>query len=273
MPMTINQFKIFKKIIESKLGFHFPDNKKSILQSKLLRRMNIIGVSEFNDYVKLLINKHPDSEINKFINLITINKTSFYREKRQLEYFIKYLTNDSSSQKFTRRHAIWSAGCSSGQEPYSLATEILYSISKFKIHIDFSIIGTDINTEMIKCCKRALYALSQSKNIPIDRRSKFLLKAKHNDKEYFTFNDDVKSKIDFRVANLIDLDRNPVGEFDCIFCCNVLIYFNKDIQNTILRNFSRNLKPNGQLIIGLSESLPNNQKVFLKTEPGVYKRK
>ena len=83
----------------------------------------------------------------------------------------------------------------------------------------------------------------------------------------------MKSKIHFRVVNLIDLERNPVGEFDCIFCCNVLIYFNKDIQNAILRNFSRNLKPDGQLIIGLSESLPNNQEVFMKTEAGVYKRK
>lgn len=271
--MTVNQFKFFKNIIETKLGFHFPDNKKSILQSKLLRRMNIIGVSEFNDYVNLLINKDADNEINKFLNLITINKTSFYREKRQLNYFIKYLTNESSSQKVTSHHAIWSAGCSSGQEPYSLATEILYISSKFKIHIDFSIIGTDINTEMIECCNRALYPITQSKNIPIDRRSKFLLKAKHDDREYFTFNDDVKSKIHFRVANLIDLERIPVGEFDCIFCCNVLIYFNKDIQNTILRNFSRNLKPDGQLIIGLSESLPNNQEVFVKTEAGVYKRK
>jgi len=271
--MTNSQFNLFKKIIESKLGFHFPDNKKSILKSKLLRRMNVVGIEDFNDYEELLLNKQSESEINKFLNLITINKTSFYREKRQLKYFIKYLTDMHISQKVTRKHTIWSAGCSSGQEPYSLATEILYNSNKLKINIDFNIIATDVNTEMIEYCKRALYPLSQSENIPIDRRSEFLLKAKYNGRQYFTFNDDVKSKIDFKVENLIGLDRNLISEFDYIFCCNVFIYFNKEIQNMILRCFANNLKSNGQLIIGLSESLPRNQEDFLKIEPGIYKRK
>ncbi len=271
--MTDNQFYLFKSIIENKLGFYYPYNKKSILKSKLLRRMNVIGIEDFNDYEKLLLNNQSDNEINKFLNLITTNKTSFYREKRQLKYFIEYLTDLHISKKVTRKHTIWSAGCSSGQEPYTLATEILYNSKNLNINIDFNIIATDVNSDMIDHCKRALYPLSHSENIPIDRRSQFLLKGKYNGREYFTFNDDVKSKIDFKVHNLIEFGKNLIGNFDYIFCCNVLIYFNKEIQNTILKYFSNNLKSDGQLIIGLSESLQKNQLEFLKIEPGIYKRK
>ena len=269
--MTNSQFNLFKRTIESKLGFYFPDNKKAILKSKLLRRMNDIGLKDFNDYEELLFNKQSENEINKFINLVTINKTSFYREKRQLRYFIKYLTDVCISQKVIQQHTIWSAGCSSGQEPYSLATEILYNSNKLDINIDFNIIATDVNTDMIELCKRALYPLSQSEHIPIDRRCEFLLKCKYNDREYFTFTDDVKSKIDFKVENLIELSRNHIVKFDYIFCCNVLIYFNKKMQNMILKCLSNNLKYNGLLIIGLSESLPKDQSEFLKIEPGIYK--
>jgi chemotaxis protein methyltransferase CheR len=210
-----------------------------------------------------------DAELTHFLNLITTNKTSFYRERQHFNW-IKECLLPTYILQGKGMFKVWCAGCSSGQEAYSLSMEMLH-FKKNNSGFDFRIYATDVNTEMLAKAKEGVYPIKLSSEIPLKRRSDYLLKGTLSKKDYFKFNKKVTSKIEFNYCNLLDMQKFSNSTFDLIMCRNVLIYFPRAIQSKIINDFNKFIGLNGYLVIGHSESLPKDIMYLENLKSGVHK--
>jgi chemotaxis protein methyltransferase CheR len=265
--MTAELFKKFRKLIIDNLGFYFPESKKNLLLARLAKRITKLEMGSICEYEEYLFKN--DSELTHFLNLITTNKTSFYREREHFNWIKEYLLPTYFSQG-KDIFKIWCAGCSSGQEAYSLTMEML-NFKKNNKGFDFRIYATDVNTEMLGKAREGVYPIKLSSEIPLIRRSEYLLKGTFGKKDYFKFNEKVTSKIKFSYCNLLDLQKYSNNTFDLIMCRNVLIYFPRAIQSKIINNFNKYIALNGYLVIGHSESLPKDIIYLDSLKSGVHK--
>ena len=265
--MTAGLFNKFRKLIIDNLGFYFPESKKNLLLARLAKRITKLEMGSICEYEEYLFK--DDTELSHFLNLITTNKTSFYREREHFNWVSEYLLPTYLSQG-KDIFKVWCAGCSSGQEAYSLSMEMLH-FKKNNSGFDFRIYATDVNTEMLDKAREGVYPIKLSSEIPLIRRSEYLLKGTLKKKDYFKFNEKVTSKIEFSYCNLLDMQKYPNNTFDLIMCRNVLIYFPRAMQSKIINNFNKYIALNGYLVIGHSESLPKDIMYLDNLKSGVHK--
>ena len=265
--MTAGLFNKFRKLIIDNLGFYFPESKKNLLLARLAKRITKLEMGSICEYEEYLFK--DDTELSHFLNLITTNKTSFYREREHFNWVSEYLLPTYFCQG-KDIFKVWCAGCSSGQEAYSLSMEMLH-FKKNNSGFDFRIYATDVNTEMLAKAKEGVYPIKLSSEIPLKRRSDYLLKGTLSKKDYFKFNKKVTSKIEFNYCNLLDMQKFSNSTFDLIMCRNVLIYFPRTIQSKIINDFNKFIGLNGYLVIGHSESLPKDIMYLENLKSGVHK--
>jgi chemotaxis protein methyltransferase CheR len=253
---TDKDFLFLSQLVTSHAGISLPDGKKQLLYSRLTRRLRELGLSSFAEYCDLL-NTNLDDEFPKFINAITTNVTHFYRENHHFEFLKETILPEIAKKnkiKITPKLRIWSAGCSTGEEAYSIAI-IVREIIPDLYRWDAKILATDLDSDVLEKARNGFYTIDKIKDVNKPRMEKWFRLIK-NDKEksVYKINSDLREMIAFRQLNL--MDKWPMsGQFDVIFCRNVTIYFDKKTRTDLIDRFADILTPEGYLILGHSESL------------------
>ncbi|ACL71004.1 CheR family methyltransferase [Halothermothrix orenii] len=252
--MSDEIFQKISKLVHEKIGLKLTDKKKYMVYSRLSRRLRELGLTNFNKYYQLL--KKDTSELEELINLLTTNVTNFFREIHHFAFLKNRVFTELKQEKHNKKIRVWSAGCSSGEEAYSLAI-ILYD--HFGPEWDIKILATDINTEVLNMAREGIYNYQQVKNIPYNLLSRYFLMGTGDNEGLFKVKDDIKKLIVFKKLNLNSGSYQIESKLDFIFCRNVFIYFNHKIRARILEHFYRLLKDNGYLFLGHSESINNSR--------------
>ena len=251
------------KFITQELGIKMPESKVSMIQSRLLRRVRELGLRSIDEYCEHLFSPAETGEERiHFINAITTNKTDFFREPQHFKYLTEtVLPQLARPNRATpdRRLAVWSAACSSGEEPYTLAM-ILSEYAAGHPGFDFRILATDVSTKVLKLAKDGIYTAQQIGPVPRELRRKYLLHSmrKHGKGEQpslLRITPALRGLVSFHQLNFIDADYRVREMFEVIFCRNVLIYFDRPTQEAVINKLCRNLIPGGYLFISHSESL------------------
>lgn len=235
-------------------GIVLTELKAPMVKSRLTRRLRALGMSTFDSYMNFLETCDDPQEMSEFISALTTNVTNFFRENHHFEY-ISSKVYDHISQKLARggRVRIWSAGCSFGQEPYSIAMTLLARDPSINTK-DVRILATDIDPQVLARAKRGVYSDNQISGITDAFMSSFLTE---NGEGEYSINQNVRDMVAFKQLNLHS-DWPMAGTFDLIMCRNVMIYFDDPTQAELLRKFSTKLSDGGWLMIGHSERLPDD---------------
>lgn len=256
--LTDVEFKNLTNLVRSITGIVLGDNKKEMVYSRLARRLRKLGMDSFSQYCALLESNKSDSETGFLVNAITTNLTKFYRESHHFDFLADHMTeilNDAFRRKGDKKIRIWSAGCSSGEEPYSISSTLLNKTAGLNAW-DVKILATDLDTNMLEKGRSGTYSLSALEAIPDDYRAVFNASTrKKNDK--ITINSNAMNLVHFKQLNL--LHQWPMKKkYDVIFCRNVLIYFDAKTKESLVERYAEMLLPGGILFLGHSESLLKN---------------
>ncbi|BBB33432.1 chemotaxis protein methyltransferase CheR [Thermotomaculum hydrothermale] len=253
-------FNIFARLIREKCGLFFDLSKMYFLETKLKKRMAERGITDFITYYNLLKNDYTDREFKELLNEITIHETAFFRINSHFKTFSDYVLpglvarkNDSGSLYLS----FLSAGCSTGEEAYSIALSVFEKMKEFPQKIDFSVVGIDISISAIERARNGIYSENDLNSVPENIIEKYFEKVDNG----FKVKDFVKEKVVFRYANLYKKeDIELIGRFDAVFCRYVLIYFDELAKTKLLDNIYSVLNPGGMLFVAPSESynVPEN---------------
>jgi chemotaxis protein methyltransferase CheR len=243
--------------ITRELGIKMPESKLAMVQNRLARRTRDLGLTSVEEYAEHVFEAAPDApERIQFIDAVTTNKTDFFREPQHFEYLARHVLPAITRSSVGQDHkiAVWSAGCSSGEEPYTLAM-LLSEYKKLNPESDFAILATDISTRVLDHARAGVYSHASAGPIPLEMRSRYLLCHRKSDRDLVRIVPQLRQKISFHRLNFMDADYRVRDMFHAIFFRNVMIYFDRPTQEAVIRKLCRNLLPGGYLFVGHSESL------------------
>jgi chemotaxis protein methyltransferase CheR len=263
-------FAFLAKLAYERAGISLPDSKRNLIYGRLSRRLRALGLSSFGEYRAYI--EGDDSEIERFINSISTNHTKFFREDHHFRHFRTSVAQTFAQQdqkKTVRRLRVWSAGCSSGEEPYTIALVLRREIANMAHH-DVKILATDIDTDVLAKAGRGEYPADALENIP-DPFCRYFQPTEESNGATIKVAPDVRSLVTFRPLNL--MEAWPIkGPFDAIFCRNVMIYFDTPTKTKLIDRFTRLIKPGGWLYIGHSESLIGSHPGLQPMGRTIYRR-
>lgn len=265
VKITDNEFLDFVKYMNKNYGINL-SKKRVLIEGRLSNLIEKKGMNSFSQYLKSV--KNNNEEETMLVNKLTTNYTYFYREENHFKFLKEtILVNEEKNNKLKTLN-IWSAGCSSGEEPYTLAMVLddyfKYSAGQWKIHIH----ATDISENVLSKAREGIYAEESIKNLPEAYKKRYF--SKTSDGKYQVL-PNIKSYVDFKVFNLM----NPIAlknKYDVILCRNVMIYFNADTKIDMVNRFYEANKPGGYLMIGHAETIQRNKSEYLYISPAIYKK-
>jgi chemotaxis protein methyltransferase CheR len=244
------------EFVTAELGIKMPESKASMIQSRLARRVRELRLGSLDEYCEYLFSNGSTAERAHFIDAVTTNKTDFFREPQHFKYLtataLPALTGPGKAAR-NRSVAIWSAACSSGEEPYTLAM-VLGEYALAHPPFEFRILGTDVSTKVLQLAAEGIYARQSIAPVPPGLRRKYVLQSKDGAPSV-RIKAALRQKVSFHPLNFMDADYCVREMFDVIFCRNLLIYFDRPTQQAVIGKLCRNLHPGGYLFISLSESL------------------
>lgn len=248
-------FRLLRDLISDYCGLYFDDSSRYIIEHRLNRRLKLHMFDDFRDYYRfLLFDNRKEEEMAAVVDVLTVNETYFFREMNQLKAFSEEICEEMHSAKgASKKLRIWSAGCSSGEEPYTIGMLVLEREDLFG-DFDVEIVGSDINRRVLQTARKGVYRKNSFRAI-----DEYYL-GRYFDKEgdCYRIRDEVKRLVNFNHLNLLDpVKAKLIGTMDVIFCRNVLIYFHVDSKRKLIDNFSRKLAGGGYLLLGHAESLMN----------------
>jgi chemotaxis protein methyltransferase CheR len=265
-----DDFRALIKLAYEHAGIALSDSKRNLVYSRLSRRLRTLKMGSFREYREFLLSEA--SEIENFINSISTNHTKFFREDHHFDHFrarVAVPFSQSAGQAGGAGLRVWSAGCSSGEEPYTISVVLKRELRSFT-NRDVKILATDIDTEVLNRAARGEFAPSTIGDVPKPYLS-FFKQAVVDGKEKVVVDDDLRSIIAFRRLNL--MDPWPFrGLFDAIFCRNVMIYFDGPTKANLIERFANQIKPGGWLYIGHSESLTGTHPQLRAVGRTIYRR-
>jgi chemotaxis protein methyltransferase CheR len=276
MPvMSEADFRRLAAFIEGELGIRMPDTKRVMLESRLQKRLRKFGFGNYKDYVDYVFSgEGRESELINMIDAVTTNKTDFFREADHFEYLVGKILPEAEARfgaGIARPFGVWSAGCSTGEEPYTIAM-VLEERRAVDQRFSYRIFASDLSTQVLDKAKDAVYEESKADVVPLSFKRKYMLKSKEKDRALVRMKPEIRSKISFARINFMD-DRYPVSDtFDAIFCRNVIIYFERRIQESILGKLCEHVRPGGWLILGHSETLTGMSLPLRGVAPTIYER-
>jgi chemotaxis protein methyltransferase CheR len=253
--LTSTEFNMLSRMVYAACGINLEPVKKTMVESRLNRRLRALNLQSFGDYIEMITGK--DASQDEFINMIdavTTNKTDFFREPHHFEFLTNHIVPSFLSAEESRPMRVWSAASSSGEEPYTLAM-ILEEVRHAHPGFFYEILASDISTSVLKKAVEAIYPADRADDIPLHYRKKYILKSKDATNPRIRVVAPLREAVMFAQINLIGNDLPVERMQDIIFCRNVLIYFDRDTQFRVISNLLTKLKPGGFLFIGHSESL------------------
>jgi chemotaxis protein methyltransferase CheR len=272
--ITDELFQKFANLITERFGIKMPPEKKIMFQARMQRRLHELEINSFDEYAKILLNSNLDSpELSVLADYISTNKTDFFREKDHFDFITNQIIPDYLNIRLNVQKSIlkfWSAGCSNGQEAYSIAIILEEYIRLKKVPVNYSILATDISVRMLKTASEAIYPISNIDQIPLELKQRYFLKSKNQDNQKVRLIKDLRDKVTPAYLNLMDDNYLLNDQFDVVFLRNTLIYFNSLVQQKVLTKVINNLKTGGYLLIGHSESLINMNLPISSIAPSIY---
>ncbi len=264
------EFNKISALVYGIAGIRLPDHKRELVKARLGKRLRELGLNSYRQYVAHLEADKSGRELINMLDAISTNLTSFFREP----VHFKYMNNEiipEMLKKTDKKIRIWSAGCSTGEEPYTIGI-YLETIFPNLDHWDAKILATDINTTVLDYARKGEYTELRLKDIALQVRREYFDCIKQTPPRMYRVKKKVKNLVSFARLNL--LDRWPMqGSFDIIFCRNVMIYFDKQTQKKLVNRFWEMLRPGGTLFIGHSESLTGTEHKFKYQQPTIYRKK
>ena len=266
-------FQQFCAFITRELGIKMSDAKLPMLQSRLQRRPRELRLPSLEAYREHLFNTPAGAEeLVHFIDAVTTNKTDFFREPQHFTLLTERALPQLDPDPARPWHAkVWCAGCSSGEEPYTLAM-VLAEHGRIRSDFDFSILATDVSSRMLEHATRAIYAADRIAPVAASLRTRYLLKSRDQTRQEVRIVPALRSKVTFHRLNFMDGDYGVRDTFDVIFFRNVMIYFDKPTQEAVINKLCRHLRPGGYLFVGHSESLGGLQIPVQPVATAVYRK-
>jgi len=272
--LSARDFARLSAFIERHCGIRMPIAKKTLLESRLSGRVRELGMKGFSEYCDHVLGGLSSEELVHMVDKVTTNKTDFFREPQHFEALVRQALpalTELHGAGARRELRVWSAGCSTGEEPYTLAM-VLSEVATGGPPLRFQILATDLSTRVLRHAIAALYEEDQVQPIPLSLRRKYLLRSV-SDENVVRVGPRLRRLVRFRQLNLLDDDYGIRPPVDVIFCRNVFIYFERKTQQEILCRFGRSLDQGGFLFLGHSETINGLDVPFEQVAPTVYRRR
>ncbi len=262
-------FEALRTLVKELTGIHLGDQKRELVYGRLSRRLRALGLGSFRDYRDLLVN--DSDELVNLCNAITTNLTSFFRESHHFDYLRESILQPLAADRHgSRRLRIWSAGCSTGEEPYSIAMTVAETIPDLS-GWDIRILATDLDSEVLARAQRGAYGPDRIGRLDAQRRDRFFSKELERGGLSYQVSPDLAAMITFKRLNL--MHTLPMkGPLDVVFCRNTVIYFDKDTQRGLFSRMAQLQQPGSTLILGHSESLFKVSTDYTLIGKTIYKR-
>jgi chemotaxis protein methyltransferase CheR len=266
---TADDFNFLRKLSNEYSGIQVPDERFDMFYSRLSKRVRKLGLLDFKQYCQYLIDR-PDDEFTEFINAITTNLTAFFRENHHFEYLRDVVLPEVMLRnKASRQIKVWSAGCSTGEEPYSLAITLKENVPS---DWDVKILATDLDTNVLQTAKDGIYMEERVSGVSEQRLKSWFMRGKSGQSGQVKIRPELQQIIQFKQLNL--MKEWPMKcHFDFIFCRNVLIYFDRETKSMLAKRYSEMLASNSWLFIGHSESLNQLSTEFELVACTTYRKK
>jgi chemotaxis protein methyltransferase CheR len=267
-----SDFEKITRLVYEQCGINLHEGKRELVKARLSKRLREGNYKSFSDYCHYVTTDEGTEELVAMIDSISTNLTSFFREEShfvRLRVIVSSILEKAGSRGNSSKINVWSAGCSTGEEPYTIAITIR-EVAGIR-PIDAKILATDISTKVLAVAEAAIYQEERVKNISAAILKKYFQIGTGGSEGYYRVKKDLKGMIEFKRFNL--MDKFPSESFfDVIFCRNVMIYFDKQTQNTLVNKYYNSLKKDGYFFVGHSESLTGLKHTFKYVEPSVYQK-
>ncbi len=273
--LSEHELKRVSDFIGNEVGIQLPMAKRTLVESRLSKRLRVLGFNDFKSYLDHTL-ESADGALEKLqlIDVLTTNKTSFYREPDHFDYLVNHAVPAIVKKNGNNRQEIkvWCAGCSTGEESYTLSIE-LNEMSTAHNKLPFNILATDISHSCLSKASRGVYTERQAESIPLELRKKYLLRSRNSDEALVQMGPQLRQRIKFKSLNLMDERFDAPKNMDVIFCRNVMIYFNNELREGLVKRFESHLVKGGYLFVGHSESLNGIKTTLEQVAPMVYQKK
>jgi chemotaxis protein methyltransferase CheR len=265
-PLSPPVFEALRTLLHRHTGINLGPQKEAMVRARLNKRLRALGLQDFQSYLRVV--EGPQSpEWGAFVNALTTNLTSFFREGHHFDYLVKHF---QEHPKPDRRLRVWSAGCSTGEEPYTLAMVLASAFPDWTLAIQ----ATDVDTSVLEFARAGIYHLDRLEKLELEWKRYGFLKGSGALAGKARIRPQLQALVSFGVLNLLGTKDWPdAGSTDVIFCRNVMIYFDKPTQNELLERFRKVLRPGGLLMVGHSEALLNATGGFESLGGTIYRRK
>ncbi|HOP04206.1 MAG TPA: CheR family methyltransferase [Tenuifilaceae bacterium] len=271
--LTQEEFDKLSRFIYKESGIKMPPVKRVMLQSRLQKRLRELNLTSFKDYCDYVFSKDGfNNEIIHMLDVVSTNKTDFFREPVHFDFLTSnVLPEFYSKTSGPKQIKVWSAGCSSGEEPYTIAI-VLADFAEKNPAFDYSIIGTDISTQILQKAVDAIYKEDRVSIIPIETKRKYFLRSKDRTNPTVKVASHIRKKVRFGRLNFMDATYDVPETFDVVFCRNVLIYFDRETQERVIDKLCSKLRSGGYFFLGHSESIMNMNLPLRQIKPTIFQR-
>ncbi len=269
--LTESQFQQISQLVKQTCGINLHDGKKELVKARLAKRLRQTGLGSFEDYLNHVRDDDTGAEMTSMLDSISTNLTQFFRENAHFEFLKTTLIPALAKKKREQaKLRIWSAGCSSGEEPYSLGILLRQEFPEL-VNWDIRILATDLSTRVLAKAREGVYDHERLRDVPSKWISDCFTRLGPRGRAHYKVNNPVRQMITFGRLNL--MERWPMrGPFDVIFCRNVMIYFDKPTQGRLVQRYWDILDSGGMLFVGHSESLTGTNHRFKYVQPAVYQK-
>ncbi len=273
IKLSDTEFSFLTKLLYDRFGIHLSDQKRILVAGRLTKRVKQLGFASFSPYIEYLMADSSGAELSELINRITTNHSFFFREREHFDFLVKtVLPGLDKKIRAANRYPlrIWSAGCATGEEVYSLAMLLREHYGSALDGLDYGLLATDISLQALKEAEGGEYGEGKLRELPANYRMNYF---KKNGPDSFAISDQIRKMVLFKRLNLMS-DTFPLkGQFDAVFCRNVMIYFDQESRNKVVNTLYNYVKPGGYFFIGHSESLKRETCPFDYVKPAVYKKR
>lgn len=275
VTITTREYELFRQLVLDASGIGLGDAKRELLVARLSRRVRELRLSSFGEYYERVTSDRTGAELVLLLDRVTTNETSFFRERSHFDLlatdiFPRWRAEAAAGDR-PRRVRAWSAACSTGQEPYSIAMMMLEHLPPEE-GWELEVIGTDLSTRALELAQAATWPIARAEEIPSDMLRRHMLRGTGSQLGRFRATPALRKLVRFQRVNLVDPPYEVTGQFDLVFCRNVMIYFTPAGRAAVVEQLANRLTPNGYLFVGHAESLQTSRDRLRTIVPTVYAR-